>query len=342
MLHVGVDLHKRFSQVAILDQKGVITEQRIEHQGTQMEEFLCGLEPGSQVAVEATGSWHWFVDMVESTGHQVHLSHPKQTKAIAHARLKNDRMDAERLAYLLRADLLPTVWIPPVALRHAKELLRHRVLLLRFRTALRNSLGALLQKRNLQPPRGTLFTRSGYAYLNQVPLNAEAEHIRENNLALLKRLDETIGQLDRELQQQVKQDPVARRLMTLPGIGAQTAFALITFIGQIERFPSAKHLASYFGLAPRVHTSANRTRRGHITKEGDRLMRFLLVEAAGIGARKPGPLRDYYRRIVHHKGKAKARVVLARKLVGIVYHVWRDGLDYCEFLQREARQRVSP
>jgi len=342
MLHVGVDLHKRFSQVAVLDEDGVITERRIEHQSAQREEFLQRLELGSRVAVEATGNWHWFVDLVQASGHEVLLSHPKQTKAIAHARLKNDRVDAERLAYLLRADLLPTVWIPPVELRHAKELLRYRFLLVRFRTALRNSLGALLRKRNLQPPTKTLFSRAGRAYLQQVGLNAEADCIRQNTLALLQQLDERIGQLDRELHQHVKEDPVAKRLMTVPGIGAQTAFASTVFIGQIERFPSAKHLGSYFGLAPRVHASADHTRRGPITKEGDRLMRCLLIEAACVAARRPGPLRGYYRRMIRRKGKAKARVALAHKMVGIIYHLWRDDLDYREFLQREAQKRASP
>lgn len=341
MLHVGVDLHKRFSQVAILDGDGVIHQRRIEHRGGQMEAFLRSLEVGSQVAVEATGNWHWFVDEAEAAGHQVLLSHPKQTKAIAHARLKNDRVDAERLAYLLRAELLPTVWIPPQGLRQAKELLRHRFLLRRLHTSVHNQLAALLRKRNLQPP-ARLGSQAGQAYLQQVELNPEADCIRRNGQALLAWLQERISELDQEFAQRVKADPVARRLRTIPGVGVQTAYALVSVVGEIERFPSAKHLASYVGLAPRVHASADRVRPGRISKEGDRGLRFLLVEAALHAARRSGPLQAYYRRLVRHKGKAKARVALARKVVGIVYHLWREGLDYEAFLGREAQKPVSP
>jgi transposase len=183
MLAVGVDLHKKFSQVGLLDEEGEIREHRVEHPGKEMEEFLRGLEPGSQVAVEATRSWWWFVDLAEAMGHTVVMSHPKATKAIANARLKNDRVDAAMLAHLLKADLLPRVWIPPASVRHAKELLRHRFLLMRFRTALRNQLGALLGKRNLQPPTKSLFTRAGKAYLEGLDLQPEAARIRDNGLA---------------------------------------------------------------------------------------------------------------------------------------------------------------
>lgn len=331
MLHVGVDLHKRFSQVAILDSEGVIHERRIEHRGGEMEEFLGSLDPGSQVAVEATGNWHWFVDQAEAAGHQVVLSHPKQTKAIAHARLKNDRVDAERLACLLRAELLPTVWIPPRELRQAKELLRHRVLLRRIRLSMHNQLAALLRKRNLQPP-ARLGSQVGQAYLRQVELNPEADWIRRNGQALLAWLQERITELDQEFTRRVEADPVGRRLRTIPGVGVQTAYALVSVVGEIGRFPSAKHLASYVGLAPRVHASADRVRPGRISKEGDRWLRFLLVEAALQAARQAGPLRAYYRRLVRHKGKAKARVALARKLVGVIYQVWKQGRTYPELL----------
>ncbi len=148
-----------------------------------MEDFSRLLEPGSRIAVEATGTWWWFVDLAEEMGHQVVMSHPKATKAIAHARLKNDKVDAAMLAYQLRANLLPTVWIPPAPLRQAKELLRHRFLLMRFRTA-------------LLPPSGrrvSVEVRSG-AYSRKQP-----------GLAAAARPDDPVS-FDRELEQKVKQD----------------------------------------------------------------------------------------------------------------------------------------
>ena len=113
MVHVGVDLHKRSSQLAVLVPDGEVTQQRLENDPRQLERFFARVPRGARVAIEASGTWWWFVDLVERLGHHAILSNPKQTKAIAAARLKNDRVDAERLALLLRGDLLPTVWIPP-------------------------------------------------------------------------------------------------------------------------------------------------------------------------------------------------------------------------------------
>jgi transposase len=155
MVHVGVDLHKRSSQLAVLMPDGEVTQQRLENDPTQLERFFAQIPRGARVAIEASGTWWWFVDLVERLGHHAILSNPKQTKAIAAARLKNDRVDAERLALLLRGDLLPTVWIPPAGLREARELVRHRVSLVWVRTEIKNRLLALLSRRNLQPTSST-------------------------------------------------------------------------------------------------------------------------------------------------------------------------------------------
>src|SRR4029453_15363136 len=127
MVHVGGDLHKRVSQIAVLTDEGEITQHRLANEVEGLERFFTQLPPKTPVAIEASGTWWWLGDLLERLGHQPVLSHPKQTKAIAAARLKNDRVDAQRLALLLRGDLLPTVWIPPAELRKARELLRHRV-----------------------------------------------------------------------------------------------------------------------------------------------------------------------------------------------------------------------
>jgi len=140
MVHVGVDLHKRSSQLAGLMPDGEVTQQRLENDPTQLEQFFAQIPRGSRIANEPSGTWWWFVDLVERLGHHAVLSNPKQTKAIAAARLKNDRVDAERLALFLRGDLLPTVWIPPAGLREARELVRHRVSFVWDRTEIKNRL----------------------------------------------------------------------------------------------------------------------------------------------------------------------------------------------------------
>jgi transposase len=342
MLDVGVDLHKRFSQVATLDECGELRQHRVEHADGAMEKFLRELEPQSRIAVEATGNRWWFVDLAEGLGHHVKMSDPRKTQAIAGACFKYDQVDAERLAHLQRLGYLPTVWIPPAPLRYAKEVMRYRGLLVRMRTALRNHLRGMLRKRNLQAPTKSLWTKEGRAYAERVELNRDGDRIRGDTLGLLKSLDALIGHWDQELERRVKSEPLTQRLMTIKGVGAQTAFGFRTFVGEIERFARPKKLSSYFGLVPREHSSGDQRRLGHITKAGDGQMRHLLVEAALTASRKPGPLREYYRRMVGHKGKAKARVALAHRLVTILFWMWKKGLDYRQFLEAGARQVGVP
>jgi len=140
----------------------------------------------------------------------------------------------------------------------------------------------------------------------------------------------------------VQDDARVRQLKTAPGVGAQTAFAYRVFVGDVHRFRNGKQVAKYFGLVPRERSSGEHRHLGPITKEGDGLMRTLLMEAALRATRQPGPLREFYRRMVRHKGKAKARVAVARKLAVILYQLWKKDLTYWEFLQREAQFAGGP
>jgi len=335
MVHVGVDLHKRMSQIAVLTEDGELTQHRLPNDLAHLEPFFAQLPTRSPIAIEASGTWWWLVDLLERLGHQPVLSHPKETKAIASARLKNDKVDAQRLALLLRGDLLPTVWIPPASLREARELIRHRISLVWLRTRVKNRLQAMLARRNLQPTRAKRWmTVRGQQELQALPLSAIPATIREDCLALLRMLDTQIRRLDLDLQPRWGDDPRVQRLLTIPGIGPFIAIVLVLELGDIQRFPTAKHLASYIGLTPRVRASADRVRTGHISKEGNRLLRWVLVTAATQAARRPGPLRAWFRAVQYRKGKKIARVALARRLAEIVYHVWKEELDYFVVLRR--------
>jgi transposase len=335
MVHVGVDLHKRMSQIAVLTADGELTQHRVPNDLAHLEPFFAQLPTPSPIAIEASGTWWWLVDLLERLGHQPVLSHPKETKAIASARLKNDKVDAQRLALLLRGDLLPTVWIPPASLREARELIRHRISLVWLRTRVKNRLQAMLARRNLQPTRAKRWmTVRGQQELQALPLSAVPATIREDCLALLRVLDTQIRRLDLDLQPRWGDDPRVQRLLTIPGIGPFVAIVLVLELGDIQRFPTAKHLASYIGLTPRVRASADRVRTGHISKEGNRLLRWVLVTAATQAARRPGPLRAWFRAVQYRKGKKIARVALARRLAEIVYHVWKEELDYFVVLRR--------
>jgi transposase len=270
MVHVGVDLHKRVSQIAVLRANGELTQHRLENDRRRVQRFVEEVPVPARVAIEASGTWWWLVDLLEQLGHQPVLSHPKQTRAIAAVRLKNDRVDAERLVQLLRGDLLLTVWIPPTAVREARELIRHRVSLVRERTGVTNRLLALLTRRNLQPTSGESWsTVPGQRELKALPLPPIPTTIREDCLALCHLLDEQIRRLDQELIARWGDDVRVRRLSTIPGIGLFLAILVVLELADIHRFPSAKHVASAIGLTPRVRASADRVRTGHISKAGE-------------------------------------------------------------------------
>jgi transposase len=329
MVHVGVDLDKRSSQIAVVTEDGEIVQQRLPNEAVGLEKFFAQFPPQTPIAIEASGTWWWLVDLLEQLGHRPVLSNPKQTKAIAAARLKNDRVDAERLALLLRGDLLPTVWIPPTALREARELVRHRIQLVWLRSVIRNRLQAMLARRNLQPTSGkSWLTQRGQRELKQLPLTEAPSRIREDCAALLPTLDAQIRRLDTELVTRWGWDPHVQRLTTIPGIGPFIAIVLVLELGDIHRFASAKRVASYVGLTPRVRGSAGRVRAGHISKEGNRLLRWVLVLAATQAVRKPGPLRTWFHAVKKRRGKKVARVALARRLAEIVFHVWQRECDY--------------
>ena len=298
MVHVGIDLDKRSSQIAVLTEDGEVVQHRLANDAAGLEKFFAQLPPHTPIAIEASGTWWWLVDLLEQLGHAPVLSNPKQTKAIAAARLKNDRVDAERLALLLRG-------------------------------VIRNRLQAMLARRNLQPTSGkSWLTQRGQRELQQLPLPETPSRIREDCRAVLPTLDAQIRRLDGELVARWGGDPRVQRLTTIPGIGPFIAIVLVLELGDIQRFAHAKQIASYVGLTPRVRASAGRVRAGHISKEGNRLLRWVLVLAATQAVRRPGPLRAWFHAVKKRRGKKVARVALARRLAEIVFHVWKQECDY--------------
>jgi transposase len=299
----GADLHKRVTQLAVLKDGRPPSQFRFSNDPKTVHGILKKLPRGTKIAVEATGTWWWFIEKARELGHEVCLSHPKQTKAIAHARLKSDKVDAVMLARLLKADFLPTVWIPGEKERYVRELLAHRVRLVRNRTAVINELHAVYAKRNVEVP-GMMWHR-----IRPVPWQAEelsgyAPRIVSENTELLKVINQQIQNLDKELEKVGQEDAQAKRLVTIPGVGATTAVAISSWIGDIRRFPNAKKLVSYFGLAPKVRQSANRERHGHISKEGSGMVRWLVLQAALVGIRmSKGPARGHYIGVSRRRGK---------------------------------------
>lgn len=202
------------------------------------------------------------------------------------------------------------------------------------RTGVINELHALYAKRNV--------TLTGKPWLRAQPepvkpeaLSGYASQIVQENIDLLKLFNRQLDGLDQQLRQLASEDPQAQRLMSIRGVGPTTAVAVSCVVGDIRRFAAAKKLASYFGLAPRVRQSAERERHGHISKEGNRLVRTLLIQAALSGTQlAQGPVRRHYLGVVKRRGRQIARVAAARKLIGVMFHLMKEQIEYSEFVRR--------
>jgi transposase len=332
--YAGADLHKRVTQLAVLREGKTPSQYRFGNDPRKVEGVLRRLPAGTKIALEATGTWWWFVEKARAMGHEVYLSHPKQTKAIASARLKSDKVDAPMLGKLLKADLLPMVWIPPEKERYVRELLSHRARLSRNRTGVINELHAVYGKRNVEVS-GMLWHQVRPVAYRAEELSGYAGRIVRENVELLKVLNQQIGGLDKEFREVAEKDVQARRLTTIGGVGPVTAVAVSCWVGEIQRFANAKKLVSYFGLAPTVRQSAGKERHGHISKEGNRMVRSLIVQAALSHIRfSKGPARKQYLGVQKRRGKKIARVAAAAKLLGVMFQMMKEKIDYEEFLRR--------
>jgi transposase len=283
-----------------------------------------------QVAVEACGFWPAFREVVEPEVKRLVLVHPQRVKAIASAKLKNDRVDSATLAHLLRCDLLPESWKADRGTQARRQQVCLRATLVRHRTRLKNQVHAVLHQQGLRSPVTDLFGKRGRLWLAEVKLPVQARESVNVCLRLLDGYSEEIQKQNLQLSEKAKQDKRAEWLMTIPGIGECSAMMLLAEIGDIRRFQDKEALCSYAGLVPRVRESAGKAARSGITRQGSPWMRWILVEAAQVATRCSPAAKRYYERLARKKHKHVARVALARKLLIAVYALLRDGVVFDE------------
>ena len=324
-VYVGIDVHRKRSQVAVIDQAGQVLANRNVPNGVEpILKVIGGLPPGTAAAFEACYGTSWLVELLEDYGFDPHLVHPSRCKAIASARLKNDKVDAAILAQLLRADLLPEAWIAPPPVRQLRALLRHRVALVRLRTRLRNRIHAIVADYGHDRPAGGYWTGPGRAWLAALPLPAVSRELIGDDLGLIDALQERIDRLDGEICQRARSDPRVKILTQLPGVGPFTALMILAEVGGIRRFASARQLASWAGLTPTVRGSDRVAHYGHISKEGSAWLRWVLCEAAQTAKRSP-QFAATFQRIAQRRGKKIATTAIARKLATRAWHLLADA-----------------
>jgi transposase len=339
MLYVGVDLHRKRSHVAALDEAGtLLLNRRIDNSTEGFRRIFGELAPAPlSVAFEATYGWSWFADLLADAGIDSHMAHPLATKAIAAGRVKNDAVDARTLAHLLRTHLLPEGWIAPPQIRERRCLVRARAALVRISSRLRRQIHAFLAEQGVQPPVERLFGPTGRAFLASLELPGVTRGRIDANLRLIDAAAAEVTIIDRELRAAFAGDTRIQQLLPIPGIGFVTAATVLAEVGEIERFASADQLCSWAGLTPTEHSSDKHTRRGHISKQGSRWLRWVMVEAAASAVRNPS-LRQLAERIARRRGTKIARVALARRLLTLSFYALRDD-DGCRAFPVRARTR---
>ena len=327
---IGLDVHREFAEVAIWEDGLVRSAGQVQTTPEALRLFAESLAATDEVALEATCNTHAIARLLERHVARVVVSNPAKTRAIAEAKVKTDKVDAQVLAQLLAAGFLPSCWLPDDDTHALRRQVARRAHIVRQRTRLKNGVHAILH-RNLVPrcPAADLFGHKGRAWLAEQELPRDERHAVE---ALLRQLDfagEELRLIDAELGQVGLLRPEVARLMTIPGVDATVALAIVAAVGDFHRFGTPHRLVSYLGLNPRVRQSGGQpAQHGRITKQGRAHARGMLVEAAWAASKTPGPLRAFYERVRARRGMQVAVVATARKLAVLCWHLVVKEEDY--------------
>jgi transposase len=336
MLIIGVDYHPSDQYIAFADtETGECGERRLNHSDGEAEKFYRDLRlrgVSVRVGMEATGYSRWFERLLAELGIEVWIGDAAKIKTKRVRKQKTDRQDAQLLLKLLLENNFPRVWVPSPENRDLRQLLWHRHRLVQMRTRIMNQLEALAMNEGKRWKK-KLWSAQGRAQLEKLPLAPWASRRRQDLLGLLDRMKPTIEELTAAVEQEAKRRPEVLRLMTHPGVGPLTALAFVLIIGTPERFRCGKQIGSYVGLIPAEDSSAGRQRLGHISKQGNALLRFLLVEAAQAAARWDSDWRRRYVHLAMRRQKSIAKVAMGRRLAVRLYWMWRNGWEYAQWVE---------
>ena len=343
MLIIGCDYHPGLQQIAFVDtDTGELSERRLAHR-EEAEQFYRGLQQrnvGVRVGMESSGHSRWFECLLRELQFELWIGDPAQIRSKRVRKQKTDRQDAQLILQLLMENRFPRVWVPDAENRDLRQLLWHRHRLVQMRTRVMNQLHVVALNEGLRRKKA-LWRPGGRKELESIALAPWASRRRQDLLDVLDQLTPKIEQLTHALEEEVEKRPVTRRLMTHPGVGPLTALAYELVIGTPERFPCGKQIASYVGLVPEEKSSGDRRRQGHISKQGNVLLRFLLVEAAQVTVRSQQEWRSKFFHLAMRRGRKIAKVAMARKLAVHLYWMWRQGCDYSQ-IKVSVRTRECP
>jgi len=334
MNYIGIDYHKQYFVATMMNEQGeVIRRDKASTDRASIRRYFQQAAPRGEAkaVIEACYGWEYFYDEASELVDELIMAHPLKTRLIAEARIKTDTIDSETLAHLLRTDLIPRAYAPDVETRAKKNLLRYRSSLVAMKVRIKNIIHSVLTRNHIED-RGFAsltdkFGKQGMTYLRSVTLKSSDTGILNNYLDLLEETEKKIKAAEKQIRMVCREDKRCTLLKSIPGIGDILAVTIRYEIDDIRRFMSSGKLCSYAGLVPSTYSSGNRTYQGKITKQGNKWLRWAMIEAAQKAPSSDLWLRGFYQRISKH-GKKIARVALARKLLEIIYRVWTEEKPY--------------
>lgn len=334
MYYIGIDAHKKYSQVSVMDEKGKILERakvnnrREELQGA-LKEYT---KAGAKAVMESGWNWGLVYDMLADEVEEMKVAHPLKVKAIAEAKIKTDKISADTLAHLLRADLIPECYVRGRENQRIQQVLRQRMFLVRIQTMVKNRIKNLIDRQETVREEvnvySDLFGVKGLSFLRGVNLPVLERKLMDEHLELLDDVRNRIRSVEAVIEQLKQDDEIVRRLESIPGIGKFFGMLLRQEIDKIERFDNSDKLSSYAGLIPSTHSSGGKTYHGRIIKQGNKYIRWAIIEAVIPAIRTDSQLRSYYETMKIKKGHNAAKVATARRLLKIVYQVWKEKRFY--------------
>jgi len=318
MLYIGLDVHKEFCQACVIDESGrALSNERFSSTNEELDRFLDRFQDAKFV-LESTGIWEFIYEGIERRGFEAVLAHPLKVRAIAEARVKTDKVDAETLAQLLRADLIPRSWIPPKDVRDLRQLVRQRAYLVRDASRFKNRIHAEILRRGVRRPENlkTPFAQRSIRWMRSLDIPTVT-----SCLNCLENVQAQVQEINAQLLVEFERRPDAQLIATVPGIGFYGALLILAEVDDVRRFHHPEKLCAYAGLVPTVSQSASCVRYGSISKDGSAYLRWILTESVHVHTRyEPGSqLSRFHARVAKRRGKRIATVATARKLLRIVY-----------------------
>jgi transposase len=335
--YAGVDYHRRFNYLTAMDEKSkILKEKKFPNTKEAMHTFLRDTLNGSSKQIKAVlevgKNRSVMYDLLKEELGEIKLAHSYKIKAIASAKIKTNKIDSRILTHLLRANLIPEVYVPPKDTRKVKNILRQRMFFIRLRTMLKNRIYMILERHSEikdRPQLTDLFGRTSLLWLKNLKISNPDNKLLKESLELLDNFNIRISKTEHLVEKLSKKHPYVKRLLTIP-IGKFFSVSIAYEVENIKRFPNEKKFTSYIGIIPSAYASGTFLRLGRIICQGNRYLRWAFIEAIWPAVNKSNYLKTYYQRIRNTKGANKAKVATARRLTTIIYKVISENRDYIE------------